>query len=140
MWRLVVQLNPRHRILLISYISKFSKFYFTQPFLSIFNIICRNIIKVYTRFGKFTQALLTHIIPCLFNTFAQPNLFVGWIYTTPRVITLLNFHKYQISIPLSRYFAIKSWLSPALLLYIWLRLTGLYWIWEKLWRFGAVAL
>ena len=60
--------NPgRHGILLITYTSKFCRFCFTQPFLSIFNVKCGNISKFYTKYRKFTQALLARlrIIPCL---------------------------------------------------------------------------
>ena len=53
-------LRNRHGILLISYTSKFCNFCFTQPFLSICNVICGNIVKFYTIFGKFSQALLAH--------------------------------------------------------------------------------
>ena len=57
----------RHGILLFTYTSKFGEFCFTQPFLSIFNVKCGNISKSYTKYKKFTQALLAglRIIPCL---------------------------------------------------------------------------
>ena len=49
--------HSRHGILLISYTSKFCKFCFTQPFLSIFIEKCGNI-YLYTKYRKFKQALL----------------------------------------------------------------------------------
>ena len=63
----VVNCPHRHGILIISYTSKFCKFFLTQPFLSIFNVLCGNILWFYTRFGKFTQSLLARlqIIPRL---------------------------------------------------------------------------
>ena len=62
-----ISLALRHGILFIIYTSKICKICFTQPFLSIFNVKCGNILKNYTKYQKFTQALLAHlrIIPCL---------------------------------------------------------------------------
>ena len=56
-----------HGILLIIYASKFCEFCFTQPFLSFFNVKCCNNFKFYTKYIRFTQALLAclGIIPCL---------------------------------------------------------------------------
>ena len=53
--------------MLFTYTSRFCKFCFTQPFLSIFNVTCGNFFKCYTKYQKFTQALLARlsIIPCL---------------------------------------------------------------------------
>ena len=57
----------RHGILIIIYTSKFCKFCHTQPFLTILNVNCGNILKFHTKCIKFTQALLAClcIIPCL---------------------------------------------------------------------------
>ena len=57
----------RHGILLIIDTSKFCKFCFTQPFFSIFNVKCGNILKFYTKYRRFAQALLARlsIILCL---------------------------------------------------------------------------
>ena len=62
-----MQHQNRHGILQLIYTIKFCKICFTQAFLRVFNVNHDKILKVYTIFHKFTQALLAclHIIPCL---------------------------------------------------------------------------